>query len=97
MDQSNSPRRPFSDSDPEQPEIVPQRGSPPKREPVNPVPLSDDGLETAKKRDAEDATGAAQDRRSREGPGVGGDAATESGRPEHDPERPKQDSRTPPM
>jgi len=92
MPQPNSPRRPASD--PRSRPGKPPPGAPPRRTPPA-AALSDDGLEAAKKRDAEDATGAAGHKS--EGPGVGGDPAVESGRPEHDPERPKQDQRTPPM
>ena len=85
------------------PEIDPQPGSPPKRFPDTPVPLSDDGLEASKKRDAEAASGAGSSSRvvgppdSGSNPGSGGDPAVESGRPEHDPERPKEEPHQRPM
>lgn len=95
MSQSQPPRRsPASDPQRGPPSPSGPRAQPP---PAGTPPLSDDGLEAAKKRDAEEATGATGAKSPREGPGVGGDPAVESGRPEHDPERPKQDLRTPPM
>lgn len=82
----------------------PQPGSPPRHFPRNPAPLSDDGVEASKKRDAESATGAGGDSNPRppgpvedSNPGSGGDPAVESGRPEHDPERSKQEMHQPPM
>lgn len=102
-----SRRHPPSRPRPGQPHDPARDRSPsssPKRFPANPAPLSDDGLEASKKSDAESAAGAGGDSNPRPpgpvedgNPGSGGDPAVESGRPEHDPERPKQELPQRPM
>jgi len=74
---STDPREPNTPRQPTQPEIQPP-GPPPKSFPP-PQPLSDDGLEAAKKESSNPP---------REGSGE--DPAVESGVAENDPERPPQ-------
>jgi hypothetical protein len=71
----------FPRSDEPKPELTPPPGDVPKRFPEK-TPLSDDGVEAAKKESTESMRSASS--------GSGEDPFVESGLPENDPERPRE-------